>query len=55
MVRPDNMTGVGKALIACFAVVKKALRPDIFQDFTLKEKNSLSHNVAMYVNFRIRP
>ena len=29
-------------------MVKKALRPDIFQDFTLKEKNVLSHNVAMY-------
>ncbi|KAL9636414.1 MAG: hypothetical protein Q9164_002834 [Protoblastenia rupestris] len=30
------------------SVVKKALKPDVFQDFTLKEKTVLSHNVAIY-------
>ena len=29
------------------SVVKKALKPDVFQDFALKEKTVLSHNVAM--------
>ena len=29
------------------AVAAKALRPDTFQDFTLKEKTVLSHNTAM--------
>ena len=30
------------------AVATKALKPDTFQDFTLKEKTVLSHNTAMY-------
>lgn len=29
------------------AEVKKALKPDVFQEFPLKEKTVLSHNVAM--------
>ena len=28
---------------------KKVLKPDVFQDFVLKEKTVISHNVAMYV------
>jgi cytochrome-b5 reductase len=28
-------------------VPKKALKPDIFQEFELKEKTIISHNVAM--------
>lgn len=29
--------------------VRKVLKPDVFQDFELKEKTVISHNVAMYV------
>ncbi len=29
------------------AVAAKSLKPDVFQDFTLKEKTVLSHNTAM--------
>ena len=32
--------------------VKKTLKPDVFQEFPLKEKTVLSHNVAMCVKFR---
>ena len=28
-------------------LVSNALKPDVFQDFSLKEKTVLSHNVAM--------
>jgi cytochrome-b5 reductase len=31
-------------------VPKKILRPDAFQEFELKEKTVISHNVAMYAN-----
>lgn len=34
------------------SVVKKSLRPDKFQDFRLKEKTEVSHNVSMYENPR---
>ena len=30
-------------------IVPNALKPDVFQDFPLKEKTVLSHNVAMLV------
>ena len=33
----------------CYPVAKKALRPDIYQNFRLKEKTEVSHNVAMYI------
>ena len=32
--------------------IKKTLKPDVFQEFPLKEKTVLSHNVAMLVKFR---
>jgi hypothetical protein len=32
-----------------FAEVRKVLKPDVFQEFELKEKTIISHNVAMYV------
>jgi cytochrome-b5 reductase len=34
--------------------VRKVLKPDVFQDFELKEKTIISHNVAMYVPSPIR-
>jgi len=34
--------------------VKKVLKPDVFQEFELKEKTIISHNVAMSVVLRIQ-
>lgn len=34
--------------------VRKVLKPDVFQDFELKEKTIISHNVAMYVPSPVR-
>ena len=32
----------------CYSIeAKKALKPDVFQEFELREKTVLSHNVAM--------
>ena len=36
-----------------FVEIKKTLKPDVFQEFPLKEKTVLSHNVAMWVNYEI--
>lgn len=34
---------------------RKVLKPDIYQEFPLKEKTVLSHNVAMYVGLSVAP
>lgn len=34
-------------ILTAFPEVKKVLKPDVYQEFPLKEKNVLSHNVAM--------
>lgn len=34
---------------SCHVEPKKVLKPDAFQDFELKEKTIISHNVAMSV------
>lgn len=42
-----------QTLANCGAEPKKVLKPDAFQEFELKEKTIVSHNVAMSV-FMIR-